>query len=119
MSYEGKHRRDTDDQQGNRSVVKLAGVAGMAATAAAVVTVGMGAGTANADGGLLHNLFSPKPSGTASPNVVSKPTSVFGTGFGQIVTKAPKPAGGGISNYFKFNSNGWAVTGICLNPQGC
>jgi hypothetical protein len=120
MSYEGKHRRDDDGQRGGGTVKKVAGLTGLAATGAAVLTVGMGAGTANADGGILHNLFSPnKPSGSTVNANVAKPTSVFGSGFGQIITKAPKPTTGGISNYFKFNSNGWAITGICVNPSGC
>lgn len=120
MSYEGKHRRDDGGQRGGGTVKKVAGLTGLAATGAAVLTVGMGAGTANADGGILHNLFSPnKPSGSTDTANVTKPTSVFGSGFGQIITKAPKPTTGGISNYWNFNSNGWAVTGICLNPKGC
>ncbi len=124
MAYEGKHRRDDDGRQGSRPAVRIAGLAGMAATAAAVVTVGMGAGTANADGGILHNLFSPKqPSGSSSPNTananVTKPTSVFGNGFGQIVTVKPNPTPNQISNYFTPGQKGWAISGICLNTNGC
>lgn len=125
MAYEGKHRRDDGERQGGRPAVKIAGLAGMAATAAAVVTVGMGAGTANADGGILHNLFSPKnPSGgSSSSNTVNanttKPTSVFGSGFGQIVTVKPTPTPNQITNYFTPGQKGWAISGICLNPSGC
>jgi hypothetical protein len=120
MAYEGKHRRDDDGQRGG-TVKKVAGLAGLAATGAAVLTVGMGTGTANADGGILHNLFSPnKPSGSSTvKSNITKPTSVFGSGFGQIVTAAPKPAPGDLGNYFRFNQSGWAIKGICLNPQGC
>lgn len=124
MAYEGKHRRDDADRRGGRAV-KIAGMAGMAATAAAVVTVGVGAGTANADGGILHNLFSPKnPSGSSSSsNTVNtnatKPTSVFGNGFGQIVTVKPTPTPNQITNYFTPGQKGWAISGICLNPNGC
>ena len=129
MSYEGKHRRDDDGQRGGGTVKKVAGLTGLAATGAALVTVGMGAGTANADGGILHNLFSPnKPSGSNTANAnVTKPTSVFGNGFGQVITKAPAttvagkptPVPNSLGQYFGFNKNGWAITGICVNPSGC
>jgi hypothetical protein len=130
MAYEGKHRRDDSDQRGG-TARKVAGLTGLAATAAAVATVGIGAGTANADGGILHNLFSPnKPSGSSSPNVnanITKPTSVFGKGFGQIVTKTAAttvsgtatPIPNSIGNYFGFNKSGWSISGLCVNPNGC
>jgi hypothetical protein len=130
VSYEGKHRREDDGLPGGSRVKKVAGLTGLAATAAAVATVGMGGGTASADGGLLHNLFSPKPSGSSSPNVnanLTKPTSVFGSGFGQIITKPAQttitskatPVPNNLGQYFGFNKNGWAITGICVNPSGC
>jgi hypothetical protein len=114
MSYEGKHRRDDDGRPGVGTVKKVAGLTGLAATAAAVAVVGTGAGTANADGGLLHNLFSPnKPSSTSS-NL--SPNSVLGTVKvnPSLITVAPKPTPNKITNYFLPGQNGFGVKGICF-----
>ncbi len=117
MTYVGKHRRERD---GGLGIGKVAGLAGVTAATAAILSVGVGAGTANADGGVLHNLFSPKKPSSSAPvsqNVTSK--SIFGTPgktpFGGIVV-AP---GTGDKSYFSFNGTGSAIKGLCLNPKGC
>ena len=125
MSYEGKHRR-VDDGQPAGTVKKVAGLTGLAATAAAVAVVGMGSGTANADGGILHNLFSPKkPSSSSSPNsnlnsnkitqtkTVTK-TPVVTSVNPSLITVAPKPSPGNIFNYVTPGQNGFGVKGICF-----
>jgi hypothetical protein len=118
MTYEGKHRLERD---GGLGIGKIAGLAGVTAATAAILSVGVGAGTANADGGVLHNLFSPKkPStSTTSTNLSTTSKSVFGvpgkSSFGQIVVAPPT----GDGSYFSFNGTGSAVKGLCLNPKGC
>jgi hypothetical protein len=115
MSYEGKHRRVDDGQLAGGTVKKVAGLTGLAASAAAVAVVGMGAGTANADGGILHNLFSPKkPSSTSSnlnSNSVTKTTVKVNP---TLVTVKPTPSPNRITNYFTPGQTGTAIKGICF-----
>jgi len=114
MTYEGKHRRSED---GGLGIGKVAGLAGVAATTAAILSVGFGAGTASADSGLLHNLFSPKKPSTSTTGTVTTNATAAAPQFrfGQLVTK---PASGDGS-YFSFNGKGPAIQGLCLNRNGC
>jgi hypothetical protein len=109
MSYEGRHRLDRGDLGDGLRVAKVAGLAGAAATTAVLLSVGFGAGTAQAWPGFGGG------GGSTTTNTTTAPTTK--TPFGHFIIKqnnGPAP-----SNYFTFGKTGTAITGICFNPAGC
>ncbi len=109
MTYEGKHRLEGGGRDGGFGIARVAGLAGVAATTAAILSVGFGAGTAQAWPGLGHKTPTPTPA-ASGPTTAAATKIPFGPIFHQPT---------GDHSYFSFNGTGKGITGFCINPRGC
>jgi hypothetical protein len=112
MTYEGKHRCDRGGWDGGLGIARVAALAGVAATTAAILSVGFGAGTAQAWPGFGHKTDPKQPASDSAPTASATAAK---TPFGHIIIHQPT----GDGSYFSFNGTGKGITGLCLNPKGC